>query len=104
MKILIAALAAAAALIGAAPAQADSSDFLDRVQDLGWYDNRGDAYLLDNGYLVCRLLARGYDGNDVARGIYRNTGLDVTAADAIGFVIIAVEELCPQFDHRRQAA
>lgn len=90
--------------VAAAPAvQADSSDFLDRIQALGWYDDRGDAHLLDNGYEVCRMLSRGYNGTQVAQEIYSSTDLSVTASDAIEFVIIAVEELCPQYDNRGQS-
>lgn len=90
-------------LYGPAVATADSGDFLNRIQNLGWYDDRGDTYLLDNGYRVCRMMDRGFDGLQVAREVYVNTGTDVTANDAAWFVIIAVEELCPWHDHRGEA-
>lgn len=92
----------AALVIHAPAARADSGDFLNRVQDLGWYDDRGDAYLLDNGWAVCRAMTQGYTGLQIATQIYRVTDLSVTADDAAEFVIIAVEELCPQFDRRGQ--
>ena len=95
-----AALTVALGCLSAPPASADSGDFLNRVQDLGWYDDRGDAYLLDNGWSVCRAMSRGYSGTQVAWDIYRNTDSSVDANDAAEFVIIAVEELCPQYDHR----
>lgn len=85
-------------------ARADSGDFLNRIQQLGWYDDRGDTYLLDNGFLVCRLMDRGYNGVQVAESIYVNTGVDVSADDAAEFVIIAVEELCPRHDHRGEGS
>lgn len=91
-----------AALTGP-PAHADSSGFLDRIHSLGWYNRAtGDVGLLTQGNAVCRSLASGLDGNQVATIIYRNTGYDVTYDDAATFVVIAVEELCPQFDHRDQ--
>lgn len=90
----------AALVIHAPTAEAGSGDFLNRVQDLGWYDERGDAWLLDGGWAVCRALSRGYNGVQVAAEIYANTDLSVAADDAAEFVIIAVEELCPQFDNR----
>lgn len=91
----------AALVIHAPSARADSGDFLNRIQDLGWYDNRGDAYLLDGGWAVCRAISRGYNGSQVAREIYANTDASVDANDAVEFVVIAVEELCPQFDNRQ---
>lgn len=92
----------AAAAIHAPAARADSSSFLTRTHAHGWYNDRGDAWLLDSGYQVCRQLDRGYTGTQIARNIYRTTDTSVTAADAVEFVILAVEELCPWFDHRGQ--
>lgn len=92
-------------LIHAPAARADSASFLAVVHSLGWYSSAGDADLLDAGYAACSMLSiPGNDGNDVARAIYRNTGLDVSIADAQLFVIAAVENLCPEFDHRNQGA
>ena len=94
----------AALVIHAPAARADSGDFLNRIQDLGWYNNSGDAYLLDNGWAVCRALDQGYNGRQIAEFIYANTGASVDADDAAEFVVIAVEELCPQYDNRGAAA
>jgi hypothetical protein len=83
---------------------ADSSSFLDVIHDLGWYNRAyGDVGLLNQGYAVCRALDAGYNGAQVAGVIYANTGLDVSREDAAIFVIVAVENLCPQFDQRPQA-
>jgi hypothetical protein len=86
-------------------AAADSSSFLDTVHDLGWYNRAsGDVGLLNQGYAVCRALDAGYNGAQVASVIYENTGLDVSREDAAVFVIVAVENLCPQFDNRGTTA
>ena len=58
--------------------------------------------LLDQGYAVCRALGTGADGQQVAVVIYRNTGLDVSLEDAAEFVIVAVENLCSEYDQRGQ--
>lgn len=94
-----------AALLHAPAAHADSYSFLDEIHDQGWYSREsGDSGLLNQGYAVCRALASGMDGATVAGIIYRSTGVSVSAADAVGFVIVAVENLCPEFDHRNQGA
>lgn len=89
------------AALTAPTAEADSSSFLDQIHALGWYNRvTGDVGLLDQGYAVCRALDSGLDGQQVARIIYRSTDLSVDINDAATFVILAVENLCPQFDHR----
>lgn len=99
--VACAATGAAIAALTAPPADADSSSFLDAIHELGWYNRvSGDVGLLNQGYSVCRALGGGMNGQQVARIIYRSTGLDVTLDDAATFVIISVEELCPQYDHR----
>lgn len=93
------------AVFTAPDAAADSSSFLDTVHDLGWYNRiSGDVGLLNQGYGVCRALSKGYNGAQVAGVIYENTGLDVSREDASIFVIVAVENLCPQFDNRGETA
>lgn len=93
----------AASVLYAPQAHADSSSFLDRMHGLGWSNNSGDAYLLDNGLGVCRSLAAGYTGPQVGAYVYTHTDLSVTVDDAVEFVTVAVEELCPSFDHRGQS-
>ena len=96
-----AATGAAIAFATAPDSHADSSSFLDAIHGLGWYNTvRGDVGLLDQGYAVCRAMGAGANGQQVAVVIYRNTGLDVSLDDAAEFVILAVENLCPQYDHR----
>lgn len=94
--------ACAGALLSAPTADADAAGFLTRLQSLGWYDDRGSGHLVANGYLVCQMLGRGLNGVQVARDLYLNTDASVTENDAAQFVIISVEELCPQYDRRNQ--
>ena len=90
-----------AAVLTAPDSHADSSGFLDDIHSLGWYNSlRGDVGLLDQGYAVCRAMDGGANGQQVATVIYRNTGLDVSLEDAATFVVLAVQNLCPQYDHR----
>jgi hypothetical protein len=99
-----AAIGTGIAMQTAADSRADSSSFLDTIHDLGWYNRlHGDVGLLNQGYGVCRALDAGANGAQVASVIYANTGLDVSREDAAIFVVVAVENLCPQFDQRRQA-
>jgi hypothetical protein len=96
--------AAATALISCPSASADTQDFLNDLYAHGWYSHGGDASLVRGGYIVCQMMAQGYNGVYAAESVYRNTGADVTADDAAEFVIFAVEDLCPQYDHRGTAA
>lgn len=96
-----AATGATIAALTAPTAEADSSSFLDAIHALGWYNRTtGDVGLLNQGYAVCRALDSGMSGVAVARIIYRSTDLSVDMDDAATFVILAVTNLCPQFDHR----
>ena len=96
-----AAIGTGIAVFTAPGSQADSSSFLDTVHGLGWYNRiSGDVGLLNQGYAVCRALDNGHNGAQVADVIYENTGLDVSYEEAAVFVIVAVENLCPQFDQR----
>lgn len=96
-----AATGAAIAALTAAPAKADTGSFLDAVHDLGWYNRAtGDVGLLTQGYAVCNALADGYSGPQVARQVYRATDWSVDMDDAAMFVIVAVTNLCPEYDHR----
>lgn len=89
------------AMLQSPEANADSSSFLDAVHDLGWYNRvNGDVGLLSQGYSVCRAMDNGANGDTVARIIYRTTDTSVSAQDAMDFVVVSVEELCPYHDHR----
>lgn len=92
-----------AAVLHAPAAHADSSSFLDRVHDLGWYNRaNGDVGLLNQGYTVCRAMDQGANGETIARIIYRSTDMSVDVDDAVTFVVVSVEELCPWHDHRSE--
>lgn len=82
-------------------AHADDQGFLNDANALGWHASRGNAGLLANGYQVCDML-NSTTGDKVAAYVYRNTDYSVTRADALEFVIIAVNNLCPWHDHRGQ--
>ena len=88
-----------AALLSSPPAHADSQEFLNDLYDHGWSSRGGDVGLVDNGYRVCQMLNTA-TGDVVARYVYENTGTSVSRQDAMEFVILAVEDLCPQQDHR----
>lgn len=93
------------AALTAPDAHADSSSFLDAIHELGWYNaNTGDVGLLNQGYGVCRALAAGVPGPQVGTYIYSHTNASVDPDDAVEFVVVAVENLCPQFDHRGETA
>lgn len=89
-----------ASLLHPPSARADSADFLDEMHQMGFYHDGGDAHLLDSGYAVCRAMSVGATGNMVANAIYVNTGWDISWQDSIDFVVSAVENLCPEYDHR----
>lgn len=104
MKKFLIPLAVAAVSVAIAPvAQADAQDFLEDLYSYGWYSNSGDSDLLANGYQVCTMLNT-MNGQRVAEIFYANTGLSVSRSDAMQFVVLAVEDLCPQHDHRQSGA
>lgn len=94
---------AAGFIANATPAHADVQDFLYDVHASGWTASRGDAGLVANGYRVCQML-NSTTGDVVARYVYENTDQSVTRADALEFVIISVQDLCPWHDHRGQGS
>ena len=101
IKIGIGAAMIGATLAFAPAAAADGNGFLADMDALGLTHEEGPAGMLQAGYMVCLMFeVPGTDGEDVARAVYRNTGPDITVADAVSIVISAVEQLCPQFDHR----
>lgn len=54
------------------------------------------------GAAVCADLANGFNGEAAAQDLWLNTGID-NLSDARLFVIAAVDNLCPVFDHRHDA-
>lgn len=99
----LAGLAVSVALgaVFAPTANADAQSFLNDAHTLGWYGGNGDAGLLANGQRVCSML-NSNTGDVVAAYVYRNTGMDVSRSDAMEFVLISVNNLCPWHDHRNQ--
>jgi len=91
-----------ALLVGqASAAHADVGAFLEDMNDLGWYAAHGEAGLVASGYQVCRMLEQ-TTGDVVANYVYRHTDNTVNRHDAAEFVLVAVQNLCPQHDHRGQ--
>lgn len=94
----------AAVFTYAPPAHADADGYLTDVIGMGFTHTDGVSGLLQLGYAICETLSiPGIDGNDVAREIYVNSGLSVSRADSIDIVIAAVENLCPEYDHRGES-
>jgi hypothetical protein len=100
MRYVLAAPAAALLLFSAAPASADNTTYLQRLQnEYGVVYDTGLA--LSTGYQICSEL--GYaNGADVAEWFYTNApSFDVPdRISAAQWMTIAVEELCPWHDHR----
>ena len=97
MKKLLAAAALGAApisgsLLGAGTANASTSTFLNRIHEEGYSGQNGDASLLYNGRIVCKILDQGGTTHDATKQIYASTSMDWTAS--YDFVIIANYHLC----------
>lgn len=93
-----------ALLIHAPEARADARGFITEMIGMGFTHTDGASGLLRLGYAVCEMLSTpGYDGYDVAREVYVSTGWDIDRTDSNNIVIIAVEQLCPEFDNRSNA-
>ena len=89
----------AASVALAARAAADAQSFLAVMASYGFTHTDGAAGMLRLGYTVCGMLA-GSTGTEVARQVYLSTGLDIDRDDAARIVLTAVEQLCPEYDHR----
>lgn len=78
-------------------ARADSGQLVD------WAGNNGfvgtPQAVIIRGSLVCADLAMGMNGEQAAQDLWLNTGIQTVPAARL-FVIAAVVNLCPQFDHR----
>lgn len=90
-------LASAALGHSAPPASATPMSYLQALNDNG-ITVTDTTKALTMGYAVCANLNR-FNGADVARSLYLNTDV-ATPAMATAIVVIAVEQLCPQHDHR----
>lgn len=92
----VAAVLAGAAVIAAAPAQADVTDYLDTMHTLGFYNaDLGDAEMVRAGYIVCGSLSGGMNFTEAAELVYDHSGESVDWTDAQNVVLLAVHELCP---------
>lgn len=98
-------MAAGAVLAGtgigyAADADANPMSYLQSLNDHGLtvYDA---SYALRSGYTICSMLNQA-NGADVAAYVYTHTSwADVPDLEtAATMVVVAVEELCPEHDHR----
>lgn len=87
----------AATFFGCATAKADSGELVAWATSNG-FSGSPQAVIL-RGSLVCADLAGGDNGEQAARDLWLNTGIQ-DIGDARLFVIAAVDNLCPQFDHR----
>lgn len=91
----------AAAALTPAQAHADAGDLVTWAAANGF---RGTVQVIvTRGSLVCADVALGDTGEQAALDLWLNTGIEALA-DARAFVVAAVENLCPQYDHRGQAA
>lgn len=99
MKLVLAAAVGIAALISAAPAQADSIDqqFLNLVtSETNLTNTDGDSGIISAGHQVCHMLAQGYSENDVYRKMTSHYG-GPDRADASKFIGLAEGMFCPQY-------
>lgn len=107
-KLLVAGIAGAcvvAAGCTAGECRADSWTFLQRMNQQGYlvYDT---AAAVTSGWQICSMIDGGMDGAEVARSVYVNSSwADIPNMwVAEEWVVTAVEELCPEFDHRGESA
>jgi Protein of unknown function (DUF732) len=84
---------ASAALLGAAPAQADSYSFISSLRAHGFSNIiGGNSAMLSQGFWVCDQLKQGYTRQQIANSFMWSN--DVTIESAADFVWIATAELC----------
>lgn len=95
-RVTAAALAASAAILTAAPAQADPDiDFANQLHGFGIYGQRDyNAWL---GKITCKRLARGVDGDAYASMsfITKNLARETTQTQVAQFLGAAVSTYCP---------
>lgn len=96
------AVTTAAGLLAAPTAQASPLSFLQSLNNRG-ITVYNTAAMLQTGLAVCAALNVG-DGNDVSRQVYLNYADVTSMLQAQIIVLSAVEELCPQHDHRGATA
>jgi hypothetical protein len=89
----------AGATIGTGIAKADSGELVTWAQNNGYVGTT--QSIIIRGSLVCADLSMGLNGEQAAQDLWLNTGIE-TITGARLFVIAAVVNLCPQYDHRGQ--
>ncbi|AFS16099.1 MULTISPECIES: DUF732 domain-containing protein [Mycobacterium] len=98
MKIYyVAPLGMLASIFVAAPAHADTTQFLADVQNAGFTDGSfGATGLAEMGAAVCAQMDQGMDPVAVAQQMYADTPVNFTQDETDHFVAIAIRDLCPQ--------
>ncbi|ORB39013.1 hypothetical protein BST41_18525 [Mycolicibacterium porcinum] len=93
---------AAAGLVVAAPAAADTQSYLQKIHDAGINPPRGDLELKEWGWEICAMFLRGRSPVDVVRQTVYNSGSkplhDMSEQQANLIVDTAVSDLCPDRD------
>ena len=104
LGLLAATGAAAAALFTCSPpAHADSQSALTQLHAHGFSNNEGDLAMLRVAYSVCTdIAAGGITGTDEAYDLWLRSGIS-TLDNARLFVVDAVDNLCPEFDHNGES-
>lgn len=97
-KSVLAALLAAIGFAAAPTASASPLTYLDSLTDHGLVISDTTA-AIRTGFLVCQALETNR-GDVVAQSLYENATDITTFEEAAIIVVTAVEELCPNHDHR----
>lgn len=79
-------------LLASPDARADNTSFVDQMRIAGYVG--ADRALLQWGYQVCQLEARGIPKSLIASKIVMSTGSGIYTADAYEIIGIANDELC----------
>lgn len=107
-RTLVGTIGAALATIAlAAPAHASpDSDLLQDLRNAGFYNTNpaGNSQLVYDAHRVCTYLdTTNNTGEDIAQQIFVNSQL-ASITQARQFVMIAVDNLCPQFNHNGESS
>jgi hypothetical protein len=91
-------------IVTATPSRADSESYLNKLHNAGINLPRGDNEMLEWGWEVCALFARGVKPDKVRDQAVYNSGsrpqYGMTVQQANDFVDFAVTDLCPFLDGR----
>jgi hypothetical protein len=85
-------------LVAAGPAQADTQSYLNHLRDAGINTPRGELDVLEGGWEVCELLAKGFPPDRVMQQALYNSGRSphygLTPEQADTVLHFAVTDLC----------